>query len=255
MIYLHQDAHEKYSRELVAHAESVKQINAFKEELTEAQAKAREHQTQAETAIARANASETTWASQKEILIKEMEEISARCKDLTSQNAALHQHLETVSSQAARIRQATEASTSNVLGAGTNETDPDDAAAELRGVITFVRREKEIAELQLDLHKQENTRLKSYSDHLAQSLETARNLLKEVCHSSVSLCPSIQSSRRNAKKRLNQPLQLSSTLTSWKRLISSASFVRAIRLCVPRQRQTRRQPMIFESSCRKRSRS
>ncbi len=153
----------------------------MKEELTEAQGKAREYQTQAETTIACANASETTWASQREALTKEMEEISARCKDLTSQNAALHQHLETVSSQAARIRQAAEASTSDAVPtAGTIETDPDDAVAELRGVITFVRREKEIAELQLDLHKQENTRLKSYSDHLAQSLETARNLLKEV---------------------------------------------------------------------------
>ncbi|KAF8340345.1 uncharacterized protein EI90DRAFT_3035253 [Cantharellus anzutake] len=176
---LAQDAHEKYSRELVAHAESMKHINVLKEELADAQGKAREYQTQAETAIARANTSESTWTSQKEALTKEMEEISSRCKDLISQNAALHQHLETVSSQATKIRQAVEASPGVAPPADANGKDSDNAVAELRAVISFVRREKEIAELQLDLHKQENTRLKSYSDHLAQSLEATRNLLKE----------------------------------------------------------------------------
>ncbi len=36
--------------------------------------------------------------------------------------------------------------------------DGEDALAEPRRVISFVRREKEIAELQLDFHKHENTR-------------------------------------------------------------------------------------------------
>ena len=100
--------------------------------------------------------------------------------DLVAQNATLHQHLESVSSQAARIRQAAEAPQTDASVAGTTEAGDDDAAAELRGVIAFVRREKEIAELQLDLHKQENVRLKGYSDRLNQTLEDTRKLLTEV---------------------------------------------------------------------------
>jgi nucleoprotein TPR len=176
-----QDAHEKYNRELVAHAEAVKQVSRLKEELREALAQARESQTAAETAIASAANSETTWNSQKEALSKEMEDISNRCKDLTAQNAALHQHLETISSQAARIRQAADSTADLSTVPSTAEgADPDDALAELRSVIAFVRREKEIAELQLDLNKQENIRLRSYSDHLAQTLEATRISLKEV---------------------------------------------------------------------------
>jgi len=57
------------------------------------------------------------------------------------------------------------------------------ASAELRGVVTFVRREKEITELQLDLPKQENVRLKAYSDCLRQTLDDTRKLLSEVFES------------------------------------------------------------------------
>lgn len=101
--------------------------------------------------------------------------------DLVSQNATLHQHLENVSSQAAKIRQTAEAPKTDGSATEVGEADSDDASAELRGVISFVRREKEIAELQLDLHKQENVRLKAYSDRLNQSLEDTRKLLTEVC--------------------------------------------------------------------------
>lgn len=103
-----------------------------------------------------------------------------RCKDLAAQNSTLHHHLESVSTQAVRIRQAADASPS----VGTSETDASDDAesklSELRSVVAYLRKEKEIVDLQLDLAKQENVRVKSQIEHLAQTLDETRETLSQV---------------------------------------------------------------------------
>ena len=91
--------------------------------------------------------------------------------------------MESVSSQAARIR---DAANSSVSASGeTDATDNADANAdtklsELRSVVTYLRREKEIVDLQLELSKQENARQKAQIDHLSQNLEEVRKVLSEV---------------------------------------------------------------------------
>lgn len=62
-------------------------------------------------------------------------------------------------------------------------SETDDAAgrmAELRSVVTYLRKEKEIVDLQLELSKQENARFKTQIDHLARSLEETRTQLSNV---------------------------------------------------------------------------
>jgi len=93
--------------------------------------------------------------------------------------------LDSVSSQAARIRQAADTATTS------GEVDPSDDAdaklSELRAVITYLRREKEIVDMQLELSKQENARLKGQIGHLSKDLDDARAALSEVflpCHRS-----------------------------------------------------------------------
>ena len=91
--------------------------------------------------------------------------IQNRCKDVSEQNKLLHQHLESVSSQAAHIRQAANSSaTAQTEGDAT--TDSDMKLVELRQVVQYLRKEKEIVDLQLELRKQESARLKSQVDHL-----------------------------------------------------------------------------------------
>ena len=104
-----------------------------------------------------------------------------RCKDLVSQNTLLHNHLDSVSSQAAKIRDAAGSSV-----AMPSDTDGDSSEAsdtklsELRSVVSWLRKEKEIVELQLELSKQETARLKTQVDHLSQSLDQTRAALSEV---------------------------------------------------------------------------
>ncbi|KAL5482794.1 MLP1_9 [Sanghuangporus weigelae] len=168
-------AEEKYSREIVAHAESIKVVDAFKKELTETRASLREKMVQAETAQANLTSSEASWNQQREVLNKEIADLTARCKDLAAQNSLLHQHLESVSSQASRIRQAAD-SNMNVPESGDGD-DVDSRVVELRSVVAYLRKEKEIVDLQLELSKQENARQKAQIDHLSQALEETRTAL------------------------------------------------------------------------------
>lgn len=168
----------------MAHAEAVKTVSQLKQQLSEAQARARDNQTAAETARANQLSSEASWKAQKETLDKEMADLNTRCRELTDQNALLHKHLETVNDQATRIRQAADSASAS-LATADGQGLSDDAVAELRAVIAFIRQEKDILELQLDLNKQENSRLKAHAEQLTRSLDESRAQLSKVCASSL----------------------------------------------------------------------
>jgi nucleoprotein TPR len=102
-----------------------------------------------------------------------------RVKDLAAQNSILHNHLENVSTQATRIRQAADAQAAIPNDADAT-TDADAKLSELRSVVAYLRKEKEIVDLQLELSKQETVRLKSQIEHLNASLEETRATLSQV---------------------------------------------------------------------------
>ncbi|KAG2045355.1 hypothetical protein BDR06DRAFT_1015784, partial [Suillus hirtellus] len=90
---------------------SIKTIETLKQQLLAAQATSRENLSGAANAQAKLAASEGSWKQRKrlwtrKLLIRD----NARSLDLSAQNALLHQHLETVSTQAMRIRQAVDSS-------------------------------------------------------------------------------------------------------------------------------------------------
>ena len=90
----------------------------------------------------------------------------------------LHQHLDSVSSQAERIRQTAESS--SAANTVEESDDSDTRLSELRSVIAFLRKEKDIVDLQLELSKQENARLKAQVERLSESLEDTRRTLSKV---------------------------------------------------------------------------
>lgn len=65
-------------------------------------------------------------------------------------------------------------------GEGDSSGDEEAKLSELRAVVTYLRKEKEIVDLQLELSKQETARLKAQIDHLTQSLDETRTTLSEV---------------------------------------------------------------------------
>ncbi|PIL22755.1 transporter [Ganoderma sinense ZZ0214-1] len=170
-------AEDRYSREVVAHAEALKSLQDLKKRLSQSQTAARENRAAAETAQAKLASSEASWQQQRGALDNEIADLKTRCKDLGEQNSILHQHLESVSTHAARIKQA--ASSTSAEAGEVESTDDDTKLTELRSLVTYLRKEKEIIELQLELGKQENTRLKTQVDHLSQNLDETRQALSE----------------------------------------------------------------------------
>ena len=195
-------AEEKYTHEVVAHAETIKANDQLKKDVNAAKNEARENKSAAETAQAKLSASENSWKSQKETLDKEISDLKTRCQDLSSQNTILHQHLESVSSQASRIRATAEGSTTATTGEGESE-DANTKLAELRSVVSYLRKEKEIVDLQLELSKQENARQKTQIDHLATSLQEARDSLTEERERAVQSAASA-SQHAELVERINQ---------------------------------------------------
>ena len=102
------------------------------------------------------------------------------CQDLSSQNTTLHQHLESVSTQATRIRQAADASVAQPTEGEDVIEDADSRLSELRSVVSYLRKEKGIVDLQLEMSKQENERLKAHIERLTQTLQETRDTLSNV---------------------------------------------------------------------------
>ena len=102
------------------------------------------------------------------------------CQDLSSQNTTLHQHLESVSTQATRIRQAADASIAQPAEGEEVIEDADSRLSELRSVVSYLRKEKGIVDLQLEMSKQENERLKAHIERLTQTLQETRDTLSNV---------------------------------------------------------------------------
>ncbi|KAG8906638.1 hypothetical protein FRB99_006426 [Tulasnella sp. 403] len=170
-----QEAHDKYERELVEHAKAIEDNTNLKQQLAAAQSTAREQQRAAETAQANLLSSQTSWEAQKETFNKELRDLKARFDDLSKQNAVLHKHLESISTQATTIRQAADHKATLAEGQTAGEdTEGDDAIIELRSVVSYLRKEKEIADLQLDLSRQETMRLRTQVEHLTRNIDETR---------------------------------------------------------------------------------
>lgn len=161
----------------MAHADAVKTVAELKQLLATAQSQIRDQQLAAETANANLVSSQASWEVQKETISKELRDLVARHDELTAQNTALHKHLESINQQATAIRQTAD---QRATLADAPSTEGEDALNELRSVVAYLRREKEIVDLQLDLSRQETVRLRSQIDQLTKSLDETRAQLTAV---------------------------------------------------------------------------
>ncbi|KAF9960163.1 hypothetical protein BGZ65_012686, partial [Modicella reniformis] len=163
-------AHENYERELVNHARDIEALNSLKEKYARQANELERHRTASERALSDLKEAEVSWETQKSMLQKSFSEVEKRCSELKEQNEKLHHHLEDVSAQALNIQQRVNAPMTfieNANGASSENTDGTVSAgttehqvAELRDVIRYVRREKEILQCQHELNLQESRRLK-----------------------------------------------------------------------------------------------
>ncbi|KAG0076994.1 hypothetical protein BGZ92_002160, partial [Podila epicladia] len=177
-------AHEDYQRELLNHARDMEALSNLKQTHARQAAELTKYKASAESAIANLQSAEISWESQKSVLQKTLSEVEKRCSELKDQNEKLHLHLEDVNAKANSLQRLNAPAPIADLAEGTTseaERTPKGSVehqlAELRDVIRYVRREKEILECQHELNLQESRRLKQQVEETNRSLEETRTLL------------------------------------------------------------------------------
>jgi nucleoprotein TPR len=161
-----QEAQTNYERELVKHAEAAQALQTIRQEHNTLRMEVAGLRTEAESAKATLAQSETSWEETKETFNRELTEMRARRDDLNSQNRLLHQQLESVNSQVSNLRQD-QSFESSEDGEGVQE------------IIKYLRREKEIVDVQWELSIQETKRIKQQLEYTQTQLDETRLKLEQ----------------------------------------------------------------------------
>ncbi|PFH59824.1 hypothetical protein XA68_11842 [Ophiocordyceps unilateralis] len=161
-----------YEQELLKHAEAAKLAQQLRSEHNELKNSTASLRAEAESAKVALAQSEMSWEERRQHLEREMAEVMARREDVNAQNKLLHQQLEGLTAQVAALQQKREGNeTDNEVMSPVAVGDALDGLRELNG---YLRREKEILEVQYDLKSQESKRLHQQMDYLQSQLDEAR---------------------------------------------------------------------------------
>ena len=167
------DAQENYEREVMAHSVSLKSLTSAKEELTSLKNQLAESEQKLFVSERSWNSSKASWELSKAEYENQLQELKTRCNDLTVQNTLLHSQFEQIQSAQRKI---SDKAVSDIMDA----SSVDKSQEELREVIRFLRREKDILQTKLELSLQEGERATVQLEHLQKSLDETRATLDEV---------------------------------------------------------------------------
>ncbi|XP_044715102.1 TPR/MLP1/MLP2-like protein [Hirsutella rhossiliensis] len=164
-------AQQDYEQELVKHAEAAKLAQQLRSEYNELKSQTASLRAEAESAKVALSQNESSWDERRQQLEHEMTEVTARREDVNAQNKLLHQQLEALTAQVAALQQK--------RGGGEDDEAMSpahigDALDGLRELNSYLRREKEILEVQYDLKSQESKRLQQQVEYIQSQLDEAR---------------------------------------------------------------------------------
>lgn len=174
-----QEAQQNYERELVKHAEAAQQLQKVRVELSELKTESHRLRGDTESAKERLVVNEESWNTQKENYEKELGEVRNRCEDLKKQNKSLLEQLDNVGMQIGELQKSRAAGEDSMEAQEGDDPASDDALEKLRRTFTWLRREKEIVDVQLELNLQETKRLKQHLNHSQSALDETRLLLAQ----------------------------------------------------------------------------
>lgn len=172
-----QEAQQNYERELVKHAEAAKSLQQVREEHVNLKTEVHQIKSESESAKATLSSSEMSWEAQKDNYEKELGEVKTRCDDLMKQNKILLGQLDNVSVQVSTLQKSRAAVDEMDESGGHDAADKN--IEDLREVIKYLRREKEIVDVQYELCLQEAKRLKQQLDYSRATVDETRLLLAQ----------------------------------------------------------------------------
>ena len=170
-----QQAQQNYENELVKHAEAAKALQSVRGQFNELKIQAMELKTEAESGRTSLAKNEESWAESRNRYEKELVEIKEGRENLRAQNHRLHQQLENLSGQIASLHKHPHNDGADGAIHDSSISDIDN----LQEVIKYLRREKEIVDVQLELSMQEAKRLKQQLDYTQTQLDETRLKLNQ----------------------------------------------------------------------------
>ena len=169
-----QQAQHSYENELVKHADAAKALQKVRSEHNEMKLEIKALRSDAESARKSLEQSEDSWARSREGYEREMSELKTGRENLATQNNHLHQQIETYSAQINTLKKRSSSSHESP-----GEEIPVSDLDNLQEVIKYLRREKEIVDVQLELSTQEGKRLRQQLDYAQTQLDEARLRLSQ----------------------------------------------------------------------------
>lgn len=167
-IKISDSSRQNYDQELVKHADAANSLNILRAEYADLKEQVNEFKQVAESAAEKLSSSQSSWNTQKYTYEQEIEKLKSRSEEISTQNKLLLDQLELVNSRTTQppptYQEATE-----------NSND-----AQLRELVTILKREKEIVDVKYELNVQEMKRLKQNLDHTNTSLDQARIELEKL---------------------------------------------------------------------------
>ncbi|CAL5874359.1 uncharacterized protein PFLUO_LOCUS8655 [Penicillium psychrofluorescens] len=171
-----QHAQQNYESELVKHAEAAKNLQTVRAEANQLKLDIAGVRSQSETYKRDLAQKEESWVEMKARYESELAELQKRREEVLHQNSLLHSQLENISGQISSLQR----DRANV--AENEEQEGEQMAPNLEGlqeVIKFLRREKEIVDVQYHLSMQESKRLRQQLDYTQSQLDETRLKLEQ----------------------------------------------------------------------------
>ena len=164
-----EDAQLNYENEIVKNAEAIKSAQGARSEANQLRLQMVDLRTQAESAQTNLQQKESSWSEMKDRYEQEVTDLKRRRDEVAQQNTILHGQLENLTQQIAALqRDRTD------LAAGESAEGNSGNLNNLQEVIKYLRREKEIVDVQYHLSTQEAKRLRQQLDLAHSQLDDTR---------------------------------------------------------------------------------
>ncbi|KAK2074485.1 hypothetical protein P8C59_008689 [Phyllachora maydis] len=170
-------AQKEYESELLKHAEAAKLLQELRADHNKLKTSAASWRAEADSAKITLDQSKLSWEERRQQFEQEVLELKARHDDAVKQNTTLHEQFERVAAQIATLQQSRTAGEAEQDGAAAATANP--ALEGMRDLANYLKREKEILEVQLDIKTQEHKRLQQQLDYAQSQLDDTRLKLEQ----------------------------------------------------------------------------
>lgn len=167
-------AQQNYENEIVKNAEAIKSAQSARSEANQLRMEVVDLRTQTESAQTTLQQKESSWSEMKDRYDQELTDLKQRREEVAKQNSILHGQLESLTQQITSLQK----DRAN-LATGESNTDSSSNLESLQELIKYLRREKEIVDVQYHLSKMEENRLRQQLNFAHSKLDEAQLQLNQ----------------------------------------------------------------------------